>query len=285
MFGFAPRRRHGQSARRGTLAGASARGGDVESAAEAGYREAVALTDEQAWTLTAAGLVALADGVLKGGEAGRILALVEEQLDAGEQDLWIDRLADPKELWALAGELPRPAPERVPAILRSGWSIALVDGEGSNDEIQVLERLGELLGVERAQLVTWRKAWTIQASEIAQYLAHFAAILLHRRGDAAREPMQKIGDDARAEFAALLARLPLSEARRARATRLLEQEPTIDELGGALLFAEPERRGEALEEIARFVRTGNHGDLGRRLFLALAARMAVPEDMARVILK
>ncbi|HEY8378624.1 MAG TPA: TerB family tellurite resistance protein [Nannocystis sp.] len=244
----------------------------------------MALTEEQAWTLTAAGLVALADGVLKGGEAGRILSLVEEKLDPEEQHVWIDLLSDPAGLWERARTLPRPPADRVPEILRVGWSIALVDGEGSSDEIQVLERLGDLLGVERARVTEWRKAWTIQASEIAQYVAHFAAILFHRRGDAAREPAQSIGPEARAEFDALLARLPLSEARRARARRLLDQEPTIDELGSALLFAAPERRGQALEELARFIRNGNYGDLGRRLFLALAARMAVPEDIARVIL-
>src|SRR5574338_454994 len=62
--------------------------------AELRYRGAVPLTDEQAWTLTSAGLVALADGVLKGGEAGRILALVTEKLAPEDQDVWIDRLSD-----------------------------------------------------------------------------------------------------------------------------------------------------------------------------------------------
>lgn len=252
---------------------------------EAGYREAMALTDEQAWILTSAGLVALADGVLKGGEAGRILALVEQQLAAEEQDLWIDRLADPKALWEYAHGLPRPAPELAPEILRGAWSIALVDGEGSADEIAVLGRLGELFGVERDQLATWRQAWTMQASEVAQYVAAFAAMTLHRQADAAPRPMQPIGEEGRAEFAALLARLPLSDVRRTRALRLLDdQEPTLDELGGALLLADPARRRQALDEIARWVRTGLHAASGRQLFLALAARMAVPEDIARAIL-
>ena len=66
--------------------------------------------------------------------------------------------------------------------------------------------------------------------------------------------------------------------------KLLDHEPTVDELGSALLFAEPQRRGQAMGELARYVRSGNHGALGRQLFMALAARMAVPEDMAKVIL-
>ncbi|MCY1055403.1 TerB family tellurite resistance protein [Nannocystis sp. SCPEA4] len=217
----------------------------------------MALTDEQAWTLTSAGLVALADGVLKGGEASRILALVDAQLAAEQQDLWIDRLADAGALWEYARGLPRPPAERAPQILRAAWSIALVDGEGSSEEVEVLVRLGELFGVGREQLATWRKAWTMEAGELAQYVAAFAALLLHRRADAAREPMQPIDDQGRADFQGLLARLPLSEARRTRAMRLLDQEPTIDELGGALLLAEPARRGQALEEIVMTPRTAS----------------------------
>ncbi|MFZ6180434.1 TerB family tellurite resistance protein [Nannocystis pusilla] len=244
----------------------------------------MALTDEQAWTLTSAGLVALADGVLKGGEATRILALAHAQLPAEEQDAWIDRFADAGALWEYARGLPRPPADRAADILRSAWSIALVDGEGSAEEAEVLGRVGELLGVDREPLTAWRKAWTAEAGELAQYVAAFAAMMLHRRADAARDPMQAIDEEGRAEFRALLARLPLSEPRRQRALRLLDQAPTLDELGGALQLAEPERRGRALEEIARQIRGSNHAAFGRQLFLALAARMAVPEDGARVIL-
>ncbi|WAS92431.1 TerB family tellurite resistance protein [Nannocystis punicea] len=244
----------------------------------------MALTDEQAWTLTSAGLVALADGVLKGGEAARILGLANEQLAREDQDAWIDRFADRAALWDHARGLPRPPAERTPDILRSAWSIALVDGEGSAEEAAVLDRVGELLGVDGEQLKGWRKTWTAQANELAQYVAAFAAMMLHRRADAAREPMQPIDDAGRAEYGALLARLPLSEPRRKRALRLLDQAPTLDELGGALQLAEPERRGQALDEIARLIRGSDHVAVGRQLFLALAARMAVPEDVARVIL-
>lgn len=241
----------------------------------------VALTDEQAWTLTASGLVALADGVLKGGEAGRVLGMVQEALGPEEQDQWIDLLADPAALWEHARGLPRPPAASVEGLLRRAWSIALVDGEGSVDEARVLEQVGELLGVDRDVLVVWRKTWTVQASELAQYIAAFAALLLRRRAAAAPEPMQPLGEPARAEFRALLARLPLSEARRAKALRLIDEPPTLDELGGTLLWLEPVRRGEALRELAHFVIAGAHGHEGKQLFLALAARMAVPEDVAR----
>ena len=137
----------------------------------------MALTDEQAWTLTAAGLIALADGVLKGGEASRILGLVDERLEPAEQDAWIDRLADARALWEHAVALPRLPAERAPQVLHDAWAIALVDGEGSTEEVQVLERIGALLGVDREQLTAWRTAWTTQAGELAQLFETLVASL------------------------------------------------------------------------------------------------------------
>lgn len=244
----------------------------------------MALTEEQAWTLTASGLIALADGVLKGGEAGRILAMVQESLGPADQDEWMDLMTDVNALWAHARGLPHPPPDRLEALLRKAWSIALVDGEGSSDEVRMLEQIAAHLGVERDQLGIWRKTWTVQASELAQYIAAFAAILLRRRIAAAPDPMQPLTDADRAEFRTLLARLPLSEARRNKALRLLDEPPTVDELGSNLLWLEPARRSEALRELAQHVITGAHGQPGRQLFLALAARMAVPEDIARALL-
>lgn len=257
----------------------------MANASKPRYRGGVALTDEQAWTLTASGLVALADGVLKGGEAGRILGMVQESLAPDEQDQWMDLLSDVGALWQHARGLPRPPAGRVEELLRQAWSIALVDGDGSADEVRVLEQLADLLGVDRDRLTVWRKTWTVQASELAQYIAAFAALALHRRAAAAPDPMAEPGDAARAEFRALLARLPLSDARRTKALRLIDEPPTIDELGSTLLFLEPARRGEALREIAGFVAAGGHGSTGRQLFHALATRMAVPEDMARALLR
>lgn len=244
----------------------------------------MALTDEQAWTLTASGLVALADGVLKGGEAGRILGMVQESLGPEDQDQWIDLLADPQALWEHARGLKPPPPEHLEGLLRQAWSIALVDGEGSQQEANVLAQIATLVGADLDQLTVWRKTWTVQASELAQHIAAFAALLLRRRAAAAPDPMQPLSDAARAEFRALLARLPLSEPRRNKALRLLDEPPTLDELGGTLLWLEPVRRAEALRELAHFVIAGAHGAEGRQLFLALAARMAVPEDAARTYL-
>lgn len=241
----------------------------------------MALKLELEWTLVACGLVALADGVLKGGEASRVLDMVHEALPPAEQDEWIDLVSDRERLLAHAAQLEPPPADSHERLLRRAWSIALVDGEGSGDEARVLEQLGERLGIDRDQVVTWRKLWTSEAIESAGHVAAFAALLLHRRGAAAPEPGPKLAPADREQFLQLLARMPLSDARRQRLHRLMDESPNIEELGHTLLWLGPERRHEVLRELAAHVRTGGHGPLGRQLFLALAARMAVSDDAAR----
>jgi tellurite resistance protein len=241
----------------------------------------MALSVELEWTLTACGLVALADGVLRGGEAGRVLDLVHEHLPPADADAWIDRVSSRAALEQHADALPAPPAAAREGILRRAWSMALVDGDGSPDEARALERLGERLGVARDEVTTWRKLWTAEAVETASHVAAFAALLLHRRAAAAPEPGSRPGPAEREGFARLLARLPLSEPRRQRLHRLFDDPGSIEDLGSSLLWLGPGRREEVLREIAAHVRTGGHGGLGRQLFLALAARTAVADDEAR----
>lgn len=244
----------------------------------------MALTLEQEWTLVACGLVALADGVLRGGEATRVLDLVAAALGPGEEDAWIDLVSSRDALLAHADGLAPAPSDSHERLLRRAWSIALVDGEGSADEARVLEQVGARLGIDRDQVTTWRKLWTSEAIESASHVAAFAALLLHRRGAAAPNPSRSLAPADRARFLELLARMPLSEARRQRLHRHIDESPGIEELGAALLWLSGERRDEVLRELAAHVRTDGHGALGRQLFLALAARMAVSEDAARVYL-
>lgn len=244
----------------------------------------MALKLELEWTLIACGLVALADGVLKGGEASRVLDMVHEALPPDQQDEWIDLVSDRERLLAHAAKLPTPPPDTREPLLRRAWSIALVDGEGSGDEARVLEQIGERLGLERDQVATWRKLWTSEAIETAGHVASFAALLLHRRGAAAPEPSKQLAPADREQFLQLLTRMPLSDARRQRLHRLMDESPSVEDLGNTLLWLGPERRHEVLRELATHVRTSGHGPLGRQLFLALAARMAVHDEAARAYL-
>jgi hypothetical protein len=245
----------------------------------------VALTLELEWTLLACGLVALADGVLKGGEASRVLDMVSAALGPEEQDAWIDLISSREGLLARAQSLALPPADSHERVLRRAWSIALVDGEGSLDEARVLEQIGARLGVERDQVYVWRKLWTSEAIETAGHVATFAALLMHRHAAAAPQVGTPPGPAERDKFLALLARMPLSEARRVRLHRLLDEAPGVEDLGNALLWLSAERRDEVLRELATHLRTGNDGPLGRQLFLALAARVALADDAARAYLE
>lgn len=244
----------------------------------------MALTLELEWTLVACGLVALADGVLRGGEASRVLDMVNAALEPAEQDLWIDLVSSREGLLARAEALALPPAECHERVLRRAWSIALVDGEGSLDEARELEQIGARLGVERDQVQVWRKLWTSEAIETAGHVATFAALLLHRHAAAAPQPGAPLGPAERDRFLRLLAAMPLSEARRVRLHRLLDEAPGVEDLGSALLWLSAERRDEVLRELAVHLRTGNDGPLGRQLFLAVAARVALPDDAARAYL-
>ena len=238
------------------------------------------LSLETEWTLAACGLVALADGVLKGGEAGRVLDMVHSLVEPAEQDAWIDDISSRESMQARLDGLAAPDADSRERILRRAWGIALVDGEGSQDEARVLELVGERLGVARDDVATWRKLWTSHAVETAGHVAAFAALLMHRRAAASPTPGDLPGPQDRDTFLRLLARLPLSEARRQRHVKLLDEPGSVDDLGHALLWLGPDRREEVLQELAAYIRTAGAGPLGRQLFLALATRMAVREDVA-----
>jgi len=245
----------------------------------------VALTLELEWTLIACGLVALADGVLKGGEASRVLDMVHAALEPEEQDPWIDLISSREGLLARVEGLALPPAESHERVLRRAWSIALVDGEGSLDEARILEQLGERLGIDRDQVIVWRKLWTSEAIETAAHVAMFAALLLHRHAAAAPQLGGPLGPTQRDRFLRLLAGMPFSEARRARLRRLLDEAPSVEDLGTALLWLSAERREEVLREMAAHLRSGNDGPLGRQLFLAVAGRVALEDDAARAYLE
>lgn len=253
---------------------------------ETRYRPPVALTPEAEWTLIACGLVALADGALRDGEASRVLAAANEALTPAEQDAWSDRLRSREALLAHAGGVPQPRPEAREGLLRRAWSIALADGEGSVDEARALEQVGERLRLDREQVAVWRKQWTGEAAETAVHLAGFAALLLHRRAAAAASsPTPALAPPDRAQFEQLLARMPLNDARRQRLHRHMDTSPTVEELGNGLLWLSSEQRDEVLRELVGFIRSGGDGELGQQLFLALTDRMAVNPDVARAYLE
>lgn len=200
------------------------------------------LTPEQEWTLVACGLLALADQVLTGGEASRLLTLVDAYLDPEEQDQWMDLVSDRAALEAHFATMERPPGSDHLELLEHVWHVALADGEASLTEIRVFDSVGERLGIPRDQLAVFRKKWTYEAMDDAEIIAGMFNVLLTRT-----DPR---GDDDLARYTAILGRLPLSQSRRDRLRDAAGSPPTIDHLGGAFAKLTERRQREVIRSIA-----------------------------------
>lgn len=200
------------------------------------------LTPEQEWTLVACGLLALADHVLTGDEASRLLTLVDAYLDPEEQDQWMDLVSDRPALEAHFATMQPPGGESHLELLEHVWHVALADGEASLTEIRVFEGVGERLGIPRDQLAVFRKKWTYEAMDDAEIIAGIFNVLLTRtdpRGD---------GDLAR--YTSILGRLPLSQSRRDRLREAAGAAPTIEHLGASFARLTERRQREVVRSIA-----------------------------------
>lgn len=226
------------------------------------------LSPEQEWTLVACGLLALADRVLTSGEASRLLALVEAYLDPEEQDQWMDLVSDRAALDAHFSRMQPPPAENHLALLEKVWNVALADGDTSLVEIRVFDLVGERLGIHKAQLAVLRKGWTYEAMERSEIIAGFVANLLHRGGPPT--------DEDRAEYEALLARLPLSAARRERVSAAIDTPPVLEVVATPLRRLSRERQMDVLRTICHeILRLRRRGD-ARALMVELVEAGGIP---------
>jgi len=232
----------------------------------------VPLTAEQEWTLVSCGLLALADRVLTGGEAARLLAMVESYLDPEEQDLWMDLVADKAALEAHFEQLRAPPAANHLALLERVWAIALADGDASLTEIRVFERIGERLSIDGAQLIVHRKTWTYAAMERAEVVAGFAANLL-QRGAAATPKEHTL-------YETLVGRLPLSKSRRARILGEIDAPPTLESLAAILKRFDRARQMETLRSIADAVVRTERREAAREQMAEFVAVAGLPPTVA-----
>lgn len=231
----------------------------------------MSLTSDQEWTLIACGLLALADRVLTGGEASRLLTLVSAYLEPEEQDEWMDLLSDQAALEAHFSRMSPPPEESHQALLERVWMIALADGEASMAEIRVFDQIGARLGISAEQLAILRKKWTYQAMETAEIAATFLALLLHKEAPPS---------DAEAErYAVVLGRLPLGKVRRDRLRDQLPQAPALEALTEQLHRLPRSRQVEALRAIADKLKDFPRRPLARGLLAEVALPAGIPQDV------
>ena len=221
------------------------------------------LNPEQEWTLVSCGMLALADRVLTGGEAARLLALVESYLDPEEQDLWMDIVCDKSALEAHFEHMKPPPESNHLAVLERVWNVALADGDAALAEIRVFEQIGARLGVAKSQLAVLRKTWTYEAMERSEVIAGFMAILLRQGGDA-------VSDGERQTYAALVGRLPLSRSRRERILEAIDEPPEVASLGQMLRRQSKTHQLEALRSIAMEIKDDRR-EAARALLIELLA--------------
>lgn len=222
------------------------------------------LNAEQEWTLVSCGLLALADRVLTGGEAARLLSLVEAYLDPEEQDLWMDLVCDKGALEAHFDHMRPPPQEAGLRLLENVWNTALADGDASLSEIRVFERIGERLSIDKSQLTVHRKTWTYAAMERAEVIAGFVANLLHRGA--------RPTDEDRAAYQSLVGRLPLSKTRRERMLKSIDAPPTVETIVEFLRRFDRQHQMETLRAIAQeLIRTDRRAAAREQMTEVLAA--------------
>ena len=235
------------------------------------------LSPEQEWTLVACGLMAHADGVLDVEEWDQVLWMIDERLEGEEVEPWKARIADVANLRAYAEGLALPPPLFSQTILEKAWRVALADGYGSPEEASLHDELAEQLGIDQETIGQWRATWTANARRRSELIAGFAA-LIARADDV-------VTDAERSRFVELLARLPMTEERRAELRGLVDDPPELMQLVGGFTALAPEERAIAMVGLAPIVAADDRGTDARSMFIELAGRVAITREDAERLLE
>ncbi len=172
------------------------------------------VSPETQWILVACGLIAHADGEIDGNEAERLMAMVDDKIPADDYADWLGWIGDRAKLEELYSTLETPPAEQHRNLLEEAWTMAMVDGTRNTDELIVLARLAERLGVEPMQLEFWREAWTRAEREFATHAVEAAAWSLAGAGS--------LYEDDHSAYLDLIERLPTSTEERERLRGLAE---------------------------------------------------------------
>jgi uncharacterized tellurite resistance protein B-like protein len=224
------------------------------------------VSPETEWVLVACGLIAHADGVLDGAEAERLMAMVDDRIPEDDYAEWLSVIGSKAELEARYAALPDPPPEQHRAVLEEAWTMAMVDGERNTEELLVLTRIAERLGVEPMQLEFWREAWTRNEQEFADVAATLAVAVLGGG--------QALYEDDLSAFLDVVERLPTSQTERERLATFASTPPSTDSADtGALtrtLAGMPRsRRIQAFGLVAPLVRSAVESEQARARFVEI----------------
>jgi tellurite resistance protein len=175
------------------------------------------LRPETEWLLTACALIAHADGVLDGEECDRLLGMIDERLEGDEYSEWLALMGDRELLERHLSKLPVPPRESHRELLEQAWTMAMVDGERCEAELEALGAIAARLGVDAVQLDYWRETWTYGERALAEGAAASAAFVLRADGPG--------GEGDKALFATFVDQLPTVDAHRHELRAVLEAPP------------------------------------------------------------
>lgn len=222
----------------------------------------MAIPPETEWVLIASGLIAHADGTIDGNEAERLMSIVDDEIGDDDYADWLQIIGDKAALEDRYAKLPDPPTEQHRPILEEAWTMAMVDGERSTEELLVLTQIAERLGVDPMQLQFWREAWTEAEREFASRVAELAVLALGG-GEA-------LFEDDHSPYLDLVERLPTSNEERERLRGLAEAPPEDrDGVCRALAALSRNRRTQAFEFVAPLARDSVAGDAAREQFIEL----------------
>lgn len=237
----------------------------------------MSLSLEQEWVIFGCGIIAHADDILEVDEWDRILRLVDVSLPDAEVAELLDLLADRVELEKKFALLEPPPSASHRTILFNCWRMALADGEGSAIEADTYDLIAKRLGVDETVAATWRRDWTERASDQAEVVVSFAAVVANLDGRT---------DVAEAvEFDSLLERMPLPLGKRGDLSTLIYNPPELDALVERLVTFSDEDKEAVFFELAPLVSGPSRGDRERAVYLDLADRVAVSRVRAEAMLR
>ena len=236
----------------------------------------MAITPEQEWTLVACGMIAHADDVLEIGEWDEIVRLMNARISDEEQETWLAILTDRATLEERFAAMSPPPPIFSETLMRQAWHMALADGDGSDIEAAVHDRIGDRIGVPADQVAQWRDKWNERAAARAELVVAFAAAVANLDG--------ALDSAEAAQFDTLLERQPVSVSRLLQLAELLYSPPPLEAIALRIGEFEVEEREAVLYDIAPIVNASHRGDQEREAFYKLADAAAITRERADELL-
>ena len=155
--------------------------------------------------------------------------------------------------------------------------MSLADGDGSDIEAAVHDRIADKVGVDADAAQALREGWNTRAAARAELVVAFAAALANL--DGRMDPAEAV------QFDALLERQPVSVSRRLQLAELLYNPPDVSELGLRVAAMELAEKEAVLYDIAPFVVASHRGDREREVYFELATQAAISRDTAQAMLE